>query len=229
MNQQKILRITGLAGILAALTGFIAEMLLYGGFYSGSEFYGASRRIMSEISINRLMVGGVLGPIEAIIYIIGFWHVYLALKPGSKLLSQITFAGFSSMMIVGGAFHSAFVYTGLIQRAKNTVQSTDLQIMETLLDQSGDYIHLLYKITFFAGLMGTIALVSAILFRKTLYPKWILFFTPTLLVLAVPPAARLIPAPLGGIIYGGSVSLSFLLFFCVSEIMLWNKLSKDIK
>jgi len=36
MDDWKKLRLTGLAGIFAALMGFAADMLLYGGFYSGS-------------------------------------------------------------------------------------------------------------------------------------------------------------------------------------------------
>jgi len=61
------------------------------------------------------LLGGVLGPLETVFYIIGFWHIYLALKDGSKSLAAISFVGFSWSFIVGaGAFHSAFVFKGLI-------------------------------------------------------------------------------------------------------------------
>ncbi len=119
MKKQKILFITGLSGILAALMGFGADWLLYGGFYGGPEFSQMSRKILSEISLNRLMLGGVLGPLETVFYIIGFWHIYLALKDGSKSLAAISFVGFSWSFIVGaGVFHSAFVFKGLILRLK---------------------------------------------------------------------------------------------------------------
>ena len=38
----------------------------------------------------------------------------------------------AAMMIVGGAFHSGFVNTGLILRAKNSIHETDLTVMQTL-------------------------------------------------------------------------------------------------
>lgn len=224
MEDLKIIRLTGAAGILAALIGFVAEMLLYGGFYSGAEYYEISRKIMSEIPVTRLMIGGALGPIEAIFYIVGFRHIYLALKPGSVRLAQMVFAAFSAMMIVGGgAFHSAFVYTGLITRAQNAVQMVDVAVLNTLLAQSFSYIRFLYQITFAFGLLGTVGFVWAVLFHKTLYPRWMILFTPTLLILVVQPLARHIPAPLGGIVLGGSVSLCFLLFFCLSTYALWKK------
>jgi len=223
MEIGKQIRLCGWAGVLAAVIGFVAEMLLYGGFYGGAEYYRVSRQIMSEIPLSRLIWGGALGPIEAIFYLIGFWHIYLALKPGSQRLAQIVFAAFSAMMIVGGAFHSAFVYTGLITRALNTVQAVDLPVLKTLLSQSDTYIRLLYRVTFAFGLTGTLAFVWAVWFKKTLYPRWLVFFTPTLLILLVQPLARYIPAPLGGIVLGGSVSLCFLLFFSLSVFLLRGK------
>jgi len=162
MEIGKQIRLCGWAGVLAAVIGFVAEMLLYGGFYGGAEYYRVSRQIMSEIPLSRLIWGGALGPIEAIFYLIGFWHIYLALKPGSQRLAQIVFAAFSAMMIVGGAFHSAFVYTGLITRALNTVQAVDLPVLKTLLSQSDTYIRLLYRVTFAFGLTGTLAFVWAV-------------------------------------------------------------------
>ncbi|NOX90699.1 MAG: hypothetical protein GXO77_16995, partial [Calditrichaeota bacterium] len=220
MDELKKLRFTGLAGVLAALLMFAGDMFLYGGFYGGAEYYKVSREIMSEIPLLRLMIGGAIGPIAAILYVIGFWQIFLALKTGSKTLAKITFFAFTSMMIVGGAFHSDFVNTGLILRAKNSINAVDMEVMETLIAQSKTYINFLYQIVFVFGLIGTITFLYAVLFKKTRYPKWIVFFTPTLLTLTA-PAARLLPSPVGGIVYGGYTNLSFFLFFCVSMFILW--------
>ena len=229
MNQQKILRITGLIGMAAALIGFSADVLLYGGFYGGGEFYAVSRKIMSTIPLTRLMLGGALGPIEVIFYIFGFWHIYLALKTGSQWLAQIAFAAFSASFIVGGgAFHSAFVFQGLILRAQNVAEAVDLPVFSSLLTQSSRYMQWLYGMAWAFALVGTIAFVVAILFRKTRYPKWMVFLTPQILVVATPYLFRHIPAPVGGILYGGSVNLSILLFFCVSTALLWNAKIKPV-
>jgi len=225
MDDLKILRLTGLAGVAGALLMFSGDMFLYGGFYGGAEFREISRRIMSEIPLLRLMIGGAIGPVAAMLYTIGFWHVYLALKEGGKKIAKIVFSGFVSMIIIGGAYHSGFVNIGLVLRAKNSVNETDLKIIKTLFIQVLDYLHLLYNISFVFGLVGTILFLYLILFKKTKYPKWIILLTPTLLLLTSHIATYL-PAPVGGIIYGGYINLSFLLFFCVSIIILWNGGSK---
>ena len=224
MNEQKLLRLTGLIGMLAALMGFTADWLLYGGFYGGEEFYTISGQIMSNVSNTRLMVGGLLGPIEAAFYIVGFWHIYMALRPGGKTLAAITFGGLSWSVIVGaGAFHSAFVFKGLLLRAQKIITDPQISWFQALLSDASRYIHLLYQVMFFLGLAATFVFLFLILFRKTLYPKWMVLFVPTLWVLVLPQIAKNIPAPIGGMLLGGSMNLSFLLYFAVSTILLWKQ------
>ncbi len=221
MDEIKVIRLTGLAGILGAILMFIGDMFLYGGFYSGSEYYEYSRRIMGEIPLLRLMIGGAIGPIASILYAIGFWQIYLAIKSAGKVLASISFSGFAVMSIIAGSYHSGFVNTGLILRARASIQQCDLESVKILLGQSIDYLHFLYNMMFVFGTIGTIIFMFTIIFRKTYYPKWIILFTPTLLLLTSSIAAY-IPSPFGGIIYGGYINLIFLLFFCVSTFLLWH-------
>ncbi|NQT27593.1 hypothetical protein HQ585_19720 [candidate division KSB1 bacterium] len=221
MGEIKLIRLTGFAGILGALLMFTGDMFLYGGFYSGSEYYDYSRRIMGEIPLLRLMIGGAIGPIASILYAIGFWQIYFAIKSAGKILASISFSGFAFMIIIAGSYHSGFVNTGLILRAKASIQQSDLESVKILLSQSIDYLHFLYNIMFVFGTIGTISFLYTIISRKTYYPKWIILFTPTLLLLAS-SIATYIPSPVGGIIYGGYINLIFLLFFCVSTFSLWH-------
>jgi hypothetical protein len=221
MSIQNTLRLTGCAGIAGVLLMFAGDMLLYGGLYGGPEFLEISRRIMGEIPRARLMAGGIVGPIAASFCALGFWHVYLALRGGGTIPAAVTFAAFASMYVVGGTYHAGFVYTGLIVRAKNAAEGIDSGAIEALLRNSNEYLHLLFTITCILGGIATIAFLYAVLCRKTLYPKWIVLITPTLLILARPLVAQ-IPAPAGSIIYGGLINLSFLLFFCISTAILWN-------
>ena len=150
---------------MAALTGFTADWLLYGGFYGGAEFYQTSRQIMSNISTTRLMLGGILGPIEAAFYIIGFWHIFLALKSGGKTLAAFTFGGLSWSIIVGaGAYHAAFVFKGLLLRAQNAISNPQVEWFSTLIKHSNQYFHLLYNVMFVLGVAATLTFLFAILF-----------------------------------------------------------------
>ncbi len=224
MNEEKLLHLTGLSGILATLMGFTADWFLYGGFYGGAEFYTISRQIMGNVSNTRLMVGGLLGPIEAAFYIIGFGHIFLALRSGGKALAAITFGGLSWSVIVGaGAFHSAFVFNGLLLRAQKAITDPQVSWFQALLNDASQYIQLLYNVMFILGLVATFTFLFLVLFRKTLYSKWMVLFIPTLWVLILPQIAKKIPAPVGGMIVGGSLNLSFLLYFVVSMILLWRQ------
>jgi hypothetical protein len=215
------MRLTGLAGLFGALLMFSGDMLLYGGFYGGSEFSEISIQIMGEIPLLRLMIGGAIGPVAAVIYAMGFWQVFLAIKTAGKGLAAITFSGFASMIVLGGTYHAGFVYTGLILRATKAVNEIDLDVMNTLMGQASHYLNFLYNICFVFGAIGTIPFLFVILFRRTHYPKWMVLFTPTLLTF-VYPIAQFLPSPVGGIVYGGFFNLTFLIFFCVSTMVLWH-------
>jgi len=176
---------------------------------------------MSEVSVVRLMIGGALGPIGAILYAVGFRHLYLAMRDGDLRLAQIAFVAFATMMAFGGAVHSNYVTTGLVLRAREAAQAADLEVMETLLEQSDGYIRFLYIILGTFGLVASFVFVYAVLARRTRYPRWIVFLTPTLLTLAF-PLTRFVPSPVGGIVFGGFANIAFLIFFIVSTSVLWK-------
>ncbi len=179
---------------------------------------------MSEISVNRLMLGGVLGPIEAAFYIVGFWHIFLALKPAGKIPAYLTFGALSWSVIVGaGAYHSSFVFKGLLLRAKHAAVHPQAAWFQSLFADSSRYTHLLYTVMFVLGLAATFVFLFAVLRGRTHYPRWMVLFIPTLWVLLLPILASHVPPPAGGMLLGGSVNLSFLLYFCVSTLLLWNR------
>jgi hypothetical protein len=221
MTISRSIRYTGIAGISGALLMFAGDMLLYGSFHSGAEFPEHSRILMGEIPLLRLMIGGAIGPVAALLYALGFWHVYLAVRDGGKVLAALIFSAFASMMTVGGTYHAGFVTTGLIVRAKNAAHEFDPGVMSTLLDQSDRYLLLLFRMSFVLGALATIMFLYTVLRKKTSYPKWMILFTPTLLIMTARLAVH-IPAPVGSILYGGYINLSFLLFFCVSTVVLWT-------
>ncbi|MCD6116252.1 hypothetical protein J7K93_04490, partial [bacterium] len=89
MDNRNIIRTAGIAGIIGTILMFAGDMIMYGGNYSGSEYMEASRRIMSEIPLLRLMAGGAIGPAASVLYCLGFYHVFAAIRQGSLFLSKI--------------------------------------------------------------------------------------------------------------------------------------------
>ena len=73
---------------------------------------------MADIAPERMMLGGVLGPISAALYTLGFTQLYFGLVPdvGARL-PAIAAVGLSLMMIIGGVYHALFPFTGFLAKA----------------------------------------------------------------------------------------------------------------
>jgi hypothetical protein len=85
ISQQKR-RIAGAAGVSGALLFFAGDMLFYGHLGLGAGFHDGMLATVRNASLARLFAGGLVGPVAACLCIIGFWHVYLNVRPSAALL-----------------------------------------------------------------------------------------------------------------------------------------------
>lgn len=205
--------ITGIIGIIGAILMFIGDMLLY---YTPNSFDYETEflTVLGQSSVNRLFWGGFLGPIAAFLYCIGFYQLYLVIKP--KFWKFFVFLILSLSIIVGGAFHSHFTYMGLASAEKQN----------ELLNLIKNSITTYYLLTAGLGFIGFLALSVLIAFRKTLFPRWIILCTPLILFLGFTPAKSL-PAPFAVIIAGGWMNIIHIVFFTVSTLYLIKKLPEN--
>ena len=73
---------------------------------------------MADIAPERMMLGGVLGPVAAALYTLGFTQLYFGLVPDvGAFLPAIAAVGLSLMMIIGGVYHALFPFTGFLAKA----------------------------------------------------------------------------------------------------------------
>ena len=216
MTAFPFLRLTGAIGIFAATLMFAADCIFMDASSSGMEFGSIWLSRLIESPNWRLTLGGIGGPIAACFFVIGFSHVYMALRPGGTFLAFLCAAGFSSGYIILGAWHSVGPMLAFIHRLQR-----DAGAQEVI--DSGVYMQNL-------GLVGVVPIVCSlillpilILSRTSLYPKWFAIVNPGLINAVVMFLFAFVPAPLGGFLVIGSGSLSFLLFFICSAIVLWNR------
>jgi hypothetical protein len=100
------LPLCGIAGMVGASLLLAADWTLLGTFSSGSEFKENWCALLSEMPRWRLLIGGLVGPVGAWFYVVGFWQLYLNLKPAGRPLAFAVFAGFSmSFVWVAGAIY----------------------------------------------------------------------------------------------------------------------------
>jgi len=204
-------RVLSLIGLGAALLMFVGDMCLYGHFGSGTD--AVSKLVITNESDTRIIVGGFIGPIAAILYCVGFFSVYAMISPKSRILAVVIGGGAAVVMVFGGTYHAMWSIRAFLIKAG--LSSGDYQ---GLYMQIRDYTSLFYNTMLAGAGVVSLLLLFAVLSRRSLYPRWSAVVNPGILFL-FRPLADLIPAPLGAIVTGGYLNLMFVLFFSVSVIV----------
>lgn len=214
-NLQKL----SLAGILGSVLMYTGDMLLYYEAVSGLDYDSTAR--MSTMPIQRLIAGGILGPIASIFSIIGSYLFYTIFKSVNKSLAIFLFVSFAVLFVFAGSYHALFPNLGFIGRLPESLQTQQLIYVSTYLNKINTMIYIF-------GTIGTFILFYLVIFKKSLFPKWMLLFTPTLLILLASLIKNYIPYPFGAIVYGGWINFCFALFFTICLIY-FSKMSIKTK
>ena len=191
---------------------------MLGTFTSGRQFQEQWHVLLADMPRWRLIVGGLAGPVGAWCYGIGFWQLYLALKPAGRCLAFLVFAGFSlSFVWAAGAFHTSFPLLADAWRAKQAAGSAG----DVTADPTFQYFGLLFLAAMPPAAVATALLAYAVVRKETRYPRWFAAINPALLYLLTQGLAW-VPAPLGGLLVVGAGNMTFLVFFASSTALLWN-------
>ena len=193
-----------LIGLFGSFLMFLGDMTLYydPNDYDGKDTINNIIGIMKNVSIKRLYIGGLLGPICAFIYCIGFFHIVLGIQEKYVNVAWFVFLINVFGMILGGAYHIQCAYLGLLSRHEN----------KGALDEFLKFLKFQAKIVFGIMALANIALALIILFGLTVFPSWQALFTPIFLLIFTPLAERL-PKGLHMIIRGGWFNLIYFIYY----------------
>ena len=117
-------------------------------------------------------------------------------------------------MLVGGAYHAVFTTFGF------AAMVADPATRAALTAQIGSLYGFLSGFTYITGIPGTALGYFLALRSRTLFPRWLLILMPTVLSLGgqlFHDWLLMVPAPLGGVIRGGWINGSFVLFFAIAS------------
>lgn len=212
-------RLAGIAGLCGALLFFVGDMLFYGHWGSGAGFHQGLISTVMNASMPRLFAGGLVGPVAACLCIVGFWHVYLNVRPAQARLAKVMLVAFVVLMVFGSAVHTLWTARGLA--IKYCYGSDDLGC-RGLVQSVNSYWDLAYNLGAVPGYFGAILLMALVLLGKTWYPRWTALANPAALILLSPLANRA-PAPFGSVLTGGFINLSIATFFLVSVCTTWTR------
>ena len=202
-----------LIGLFASFLMFLGDMILY---YDSNDYDGKNTinniiGIMKNVSIKRLYIGGLLGPICAFIYCIGFYHIVLAIQEKYLTIGWFVFLINIFGIILGGTYHIQCAYLGLLSRYEN----------KGAFDEFLKFLKLQAKIVFGIMAIANIGIALVILFGFTVFPRWQVLFTPMFLLILTPLTGRL-PKGLHMIIRGGWFNIIYFIYYLILLINYTN-------
>ena len=178
MKNEKIL-FFGYLGLLASIMVGIGEFMLHFTPEHSEVTFG----YFLSISEDRLTLGHYILVPFVPFYLFGYWHLYKALKPGSKNLAAAVLTLGMFAFVIGGMWVGSRAHLGVMMQSLQESNVPELQ--EKLLSSYDLHMENLVQILRVVVLMISICFVWAILKGGTLYPKWMALFNPILLLLIV--------------------------------------------
>ena len=193
-----------LIGLFGSFLMFLGDMILYydSNDYDGKDTINNIIGIMKNVSIKRLYIGGLLGPICAFIYCIGFYHIVLGIDEKFLNFGWFVFLLNVLGMILGGTYHIQCAYLGLLSRYEN----------KEAFDEFLRFLKFQAKIVFTTMALANILTAWIILLGLTIFPRWQALFTPIFLLIFTPIADRL-PKGMHMIIRGGWLNIIYFIYY----------------
>lgn len=207
-------RISGILGMMGGIVLFAGDML----FYYAPESTDLTHN-MAHAADWRIMVSGVSALLAAWLYMLGLGQVYYAFQPTIPMVRNIVLFCFGSIFIAYGVIHGAYV--AIATTAKVAAQH-QINIKEStkLAFHTNNQIRLIVYPVF---TILSFVFINRVWHRKTLYPRWVIIFFPSLLFLIKDFVGEMLTGKLWIIIIGGYFNIICILFFLASTIALWNK------
>lgn len=214
-NVERLIVLSGLIGIIAAVITIISDIILLGRPDTAFSFFKLGTESMAELAHWRITIGTFLGVFSLPFQIAGIVPLYFGLKPAGSKLAAAFFGSAAYAMIMGVAFHTSYAYIGSGWRALYDV-GIDNKTGLNLMDKFASYWMIIIVSVFITLLFASVCCVMLILSGKTLYPKWMALLNPICVFIVMFPLLAFIPAPLGGYISPAYLNLSSLILFIFS-------------
>lgn len=206
-----------IAGLAGALLMFAGDMLLY---YTPEDFAYDSRSssaekiqaivdVMKELPARRVMAGGMIGPVSAFLYCVGFSHMVWMTDERMKTLAVAAFLFSCFGIITGGAYHSHCAYLGLLGEERF---ADALKAVETYFQKM--------PLIFYAGEgIDFLLLVVLIASGHTILPRWMFLLSPGILFL-LRLAVGCLPKGIRIIVSGGWTNLISVIYYLAVLILI---------
>lgn len=172
--------LTGFLGLLASIIVGTGEFLLH---YSPQLVGNAGNyQFFQFVPKENLIAGHFLAVFAIPFYFVGYYHIYKMLEKGNKKLASIVFGLGILAFSIGGFWITSRAFLGTIVHLQNDIDS---KIYQSILDNYTLISESLVQVLRIIILLLSVFFSIAILKGGTYYKKWMAFFNPIVLLLAV--------------------------------------------
>jgi hypothetical protein len=221
-----IIKITGLIGIVAALLVGTGEFLLH--FSPLGDYADDGQYVyLLQVSESRVTLGHFFAVIGAPLYLVGFWHIYLGLKPYGKIIPLVNFIVTAYGFIFGTIWIGSRASIVLLAQANFAAVGANKEVLRELMDFYMLHSETLLEVTRITTLVSSLAFIVLVSTGKTLYPRWMAIFNPIVLLVssfilfAIAPSIGKYTLPI-------ALNVGYFIFFTLSTLQL-TKVCKQQK
>lgn len=198
------LQIALIIGLVGAFLMLCGDMTLY---FSNDDYKHDGTLnpiidIMKKAGTKRLYIGGMIGPLTAFLYCVGYYHLVLFAKDGFTWLGWALFLVNCLGIICGGAYHSHCANLGLIGRHED----------EDTLKEVTSFLDFQKKVAFGIQAIGFIGMALMIVMGWSVLPRWMIIFTPLVLILLL-PLVRKLPKGIHMVVCGGWTNMISVIYY----------------
>lgn len=222
LSSRTRLRLAGLLGSLGMVVGVAADL-------ASGYAIGATREVLTPFSVlivenldpflvskpfGQVVLGHYLALIGIPLGLVGYWHVYRAIRPASGWLPHLVWWLGAWGFVVGTVFHASFAF--VIAGLQTAGAGGELTARFAVVFEP---VGLLLVVVMSVAL---VLLGYLILAGGTWYPRWFVLFNPLVVQSATAGLALVAPEPLRIGLIVTAYNLSVLLFFLGSTVVLWE-------
>jgi hypothetical protein len=241
-NTIKILRLTGIAGVIAALSWIIGDVLLLGAEATAEEFpilaqFAGSSNLTAQVvqsgaqffgsTPERLAAGALIAVLTTPLYLAGIWHIYLALKPAGKWSSTGPLLLLAAAYSIAPFVHGSFYYVAEMVKLLPVVGTTAQVYILEAATRVTIVLFGTYSVLAILTVAGFIWMIITVAKGKSLYPRWVAIANLLLFMVLGSFLDQFLPYPLSLWLEGAGLNIGMFIFFVFSLSLLWNGLLRD--
>lgn len=212
-NQRKMLVITGIVATIGALVTGIGEFTFQ--FSPRGGYEGTDYLYFLDVSPARLTWGHFIGVLAAPLYLVGYWHVGQMLRPVGQRIAAAVFGFGVYAFVIGDVWLGGRVNLALTVQARDAASEAVQPLFSSLLNDLSAHNEPLINVVRVLVLIISLLLIYGIVSGRSPYPRWLVVFTPIVVLIAVFLLYAVAPG-LGVYLLPAAMNIAHVVFFAFS-------------